>query len=417
MIEGKTNTKLAQSTIVISSRPEVASNLRDMFDKCVEVLGFGDDQINEYIQAKYGEDKSFSLYLDDHPHIKHTCYIPLHLAMLVYLKDSLLDNLPETETEMYEQFIIHTLIRDFCKAAASSCSRKSTLPTSLDNVDKLHSLEIESLLFHVANLSYNGIQKRRSIFKENEVELVLQHTRSSLLVVDKMLVLQPTTYSFPHLTIQEFLAAFYFNTYLNQMEQKRVLVEYFNQQRIWRYRDYVYLVFWKFCCGLKRNENQTTFLEFFNLLYQYNNRSGLPYHCAHEAQSVIASQQLINFTNGIAKHYCISYYDAASFGFVVVGAAQNLLEITFSFFGMFFSKYFLHKLCDATTVFSQLRRVNLGSIYPSNIECLLQKSPNLESLTLTGEYELQSVDAATLVLPHGTALLKIRRTFRRSQHW
>ena len=33
--------------------------------------------------------------------------------MLVYLKDSLVDSLPETETEMYEQFIIQTLNRDF----------------------------------------------------------------------------------------------------------------------------------------------------------------------------------------------------------------------------------------------------------------------------------------------------------------
>ena len=304
--EQRTNIKLPQSTVVISSRPEVASRVWDMFDKHVEVLGFGDDQINAYIQAKYGEDNSFSKYLNDHPHIKHTCYIPLHLAMLVYLMDPLVNNsnLHETETEIYEQFIIYTLIRDFCKAAASSCSRKNTLPTSLNNVDELNSSEIESLLFHIANLSYHGIQNRRSIFKEKEVDSVLQHTNSSLLVVDKMSVLQPATYSFPHLTIQEFLAAFYFNTYLNQTEQKRVLVEYSKQP--------IRHTFWKFCCGLKRNENQTTFLEFFNLLYHYNNVSGLvlkylsereryfyswvpeynisklPFHCAHEAQSLIA---------------------------------------------------------------------------------------------------------------------------------
>ena len=284
--------KLPQSTVVISSRPEVASRVWDMFDKHVEVLGFGDNQINEYNQAKYGEDKSFSLYLDGHPHIKHTCYIPLHLAMLVYLKDSLLDstNLPETETEIYEQFIIHTLNRDFCKDPTSSCSRENTLPTSLNNVDELISLEIVTLLFHISNLSYSGILDRRSIFTENEVESVIQHTNSSLLVVDRMNAHKPTTYSFPHLTIQEFLAAFYFNTYLNQLEQKRVLVEYSNQP--------IRHTFWRFCCGLKRNENQTTFHEFFDLLYHYNNVPGLilkalskkeisklPFYCAHEAQS------------------------------------------------------------------------------------------------------------------------------------
>ena len=72
----KPNIKLAQSTVVISSRSEVASQVWDLVNKRVEVLGFGDDQINEYIQAKYGEDKSLSLYLDDHPHIKHTLHSP-----------------------------------------------------------------------------------------------------------------------------------------------------------------------------------------------------------------------------------------------------------------------------------------------------------------------------------------------------
>ena len=386
--------KFAQSTVVISSRPKLTSQVWYSFNKHVEVLGFGDDQINEYIQAKYGEDKSFSKYLDDHPHIKHTCYIPLHLAMLVYLKDSLLDNLPETETEIYEQFIIHTIIRDFCKDPTSSCSCKNTFPTSLNNLN-----ESSSLLFHIAKLAYSGIQKRQAIF--TEVESVLQRTNTSLLVVDKMSVFQPTTYSFPHLTIQEFLAAFYFNTYLNQTEQKRVLLEYSNQP--------IRYVFWKFCCGLKRNENQTTFLEFFNLLYQYNNESELPYHCAHEAQSLTASQQLMNFTKGIAKHSLPTYYDTASFAFVAVSAAQNLQEI--DAYVVRFPKVLLHKLCDATTVYSQLRRVDLRQINPSNIGCLLQKSPNLESLWVHGAldwHKLQSEDAAALVLPpYGTTLLNI----------
>ena len=318
--------------------------------------------------------------------------------MLVYLKDSLLDNLPETETEMYEQFIVHRLIWDFCKND-TSCSSNNTLPTSLNNIDELNSPEIGSLLFHIANLSYTGIWKRQLSFNQTEVHSFLQYTSNSLLVVDKMNAHKPTTYSFPHLTIQEFLAAFYFNTYLNQTEQKRVLLEYFDQPR----QD----VFWKFCCGLKRNENQTTFLEFFNLLYQYNNRSGLPYHCAHEAQSLIASQQLMNFTGGIAELTFPSYYDAASFAFVAVSAAQNLREIRL--YG--YAQLFLHKLCNATTVYSQLGKIELEFIEPSNIGCLLQKSPSLESLSVHGLFwdKLQSEDAAALVLPpYGTTLLNIR---------
>ena len=394
--------KLPQSTVVISSRPEVASQVWDLFNKHVEVLGFGDDQIDEFIQAKYDQDKSFSSYMDDHPHIKHACYIPLHLAMLVYLKDYLLDStdLPETETEVYEQFIVHTLIRDFCKNPTSSCSRRNTLPTSLSNINK--SSEIETLVFHIAKLAYIGIRKRQSIF--TEVGPVLQHTNTSLVVVDKTSVLQPATYSFPHLTIQEFLAAFYFNTYLEQQEQMSVSVNYSYQQIVCG----VDWFFWRFCCGLKRKENQTTFLEFFNLLYQYNYWTTLPYHCAHEAQSRIASQKLINSTGGIAKLSLYSYYDAASLAFVAVSAAHYLREIMFY---ESFSSFFLHKLCDTITKYPQLRKVKLEWIDPSNIGCLLQHSSKLESLDASGFdwFKLQSEGAAALVLPsYGATLLNIR---------
>ena len=75
------------------------------------------------------------------------------------------------------------------------------------------------------------------------------------------------------------------------------------------------------------------------------------------------------------------------------------------------SKLALDKLCDATTNYSQLRKVELNMIGPSNIGCLLQKSPNLESLIVEGWdwNEFQSEDAAALVLPpYGTKLLNIR---------
>ena len=324
--------------------------------------------------------------------------------MLVYLKDSLLDSLPETETEMYEQCIFHTLIWDFCsKDPISSCSHKNALPISFNNINE--SSAIGSLLFYIAKLAYSGIQKGQSIFEGKEVEPVLQHTSSSLLVVDKMNVFQPTTYSFPHLTIQEFLAAFYFNTYLEQWVQKKVLIEYSNKP--------IRYVFWKFCCGLQRNENQT-FLEFFILLYQYNSGSKLPFYCAHEAQSLIASQQLINFTEGIAKFDDLfSHYDAASLAFVAVSAAQDLLEITAYKCGKY-TQPLLHKLCDAA-IYSQLRKIKLHSINPSNFGCLVQKSPNLESLSITGvagSYHwknLQSEEAAALILPlHVPKLLNFR---------
>ena len=151
-------------------------------------------------------------------------------------------------------------------------------------------------------------------------------------------------------------------------------------------------------------------------MYQYNPTSTiphqpLPYHCAHEAKSQIASRQLINFTGGIAELNLESYYDVASFAFVAVSAAENLLEMRISNWVRKNYQLLLHKLCDITTNYSQLRKVRLTRIGPSNIGCLLQKSPNLQSLHVSGLdwNKLQSEDAAALVLPpYGTKLLNIR---------
>ena len=75
-----------------------------------------------------------------------------------------------------------------------------------------------------------------------------------------------------------------------------------------------------------------------------------------------------------------------------------------------YTQFFVRRLCNATTNYSNLREVWLYEIYPSNVGCLLQKSPNLESLYVTGSLwtKLQSEDAAALVSPpYGATFLYI----------
>ena len=108
---------------------------------------------------------------------------------------------------------------------------------------------------------------------------------------------------------------------------------------------------------------KTTFLEFFILLYWYNWGSKLLYHCAQEAQSTIASQQHINFTVGIIPKVTtspnvLSYYNAASFAFVAVSAAECLLEISPTLWNRKYGQFFLHKLCDTAAIYSQLRKLS-----------------------------------------------------------
>ena len=73
-----------------------------------------------------------------------------------------------------------------------------------------------------------------------------------------------------------------------------------------------------------------------------------------------------------------------------------------------YSQFFLHKLCDAAAIYSQLRRVELFKFKLSSIGCLLRKSPNLESLRITDFLQIEN--DTTVILPHyGTTVLSIRR--------
>ena len=64
----------------------------------------------------------------------------------------------------------------------SSCSQKNTLPTSLNDISE--SSVNWKLTFSRSKFAYSGTQKNQSIF--TKVESILQHTTSSLLVIEKM---------------------------------------------------------------------------------------------------------------------------------------------------------------------------------------------------------------------------------------
>ncbi len=62
------------------------------------------------------------------------CYLPIHAAMVCYLFDCL-GGLPQTETEIYDQFTRHILLR--------SISRHSDDLMCLDSIESLPEQEKE----------------------------------------------------------------------------------------------------------------------------------------------------------------------------------------------------------------------------------------------------------------------------------
>ena len=132
---------LPECDLVITSRPSASLCLRDVADCRVEVLGFTEEDRLDYIQhaLKGSTDKieALQFYLQSNSTINALCYVPLNMTILLCLFEEVeclshstldLDNkedieLPNTQTEMYEKFILMTITR-FIKKSNKTFSGK-----------------------------------------------------------------------------------------------------------------------------------------------------------------------------------------------------------------------------------------------------------------------------------------------------
>ena len=80
---------LHQSTVLITSRPVSSGNLLHIADRRVEILGFTQHQIREYIEKALDGNSThiqkLVQHLEEHPVIEGYCYVPLHVAILVHI--------------------------------------------------------------------------------------------------------------------------------------------------------------------------------------------------------------------------------------------------------------------------------------------------------------------------------------------
>ena len=221
----------SQSIVILSSRPAATQRFRQRARVWIEVVGFMREQVYQYINCYFEEkkEKSSSLikHLEDHQNLMNLCYLPLHCAMLVHLYN--VDaTLPETETEFYRDFTLSLLIRGIRK--------HSNMPPNIESFDCLATSE--QIVFHkVCKLAFKATLDSRQVFKERELKDICFDNSSEdslgLVVVDRYFAKSGVdeTYTFLHLTLQEYLAAVFVSR-LSECEQIDAIDTHFFQQHI-----------------------------------------------------------------------------------------------------------------------------------------------------------------------------------------
>ena len=227
-------TELPNATILVTSRPSATAQLwkkwKERISKHVEITGFTEDNIMEYAASILGQQElsKFNTYISTAPSIKQMMYIPLHSGIVVELYRMCKDSdksLPTTKTALYTQ-LVHTIL-------ARHLTKHPTYKYDEIDIDDFTDLpdDICPLFRDITELAYENVTRQQLIIKDEDKPI--QHLDLMHEVVQQLPNKHKSqhTYTFLHLSIQEYLGA----VYMSQMEtstQERLMESMFSKQHL-----------------------------------------------------------------------------------------------------------------------------------------------------------------------------------------
>ncbi|KAL5516560.1 hypothetical protein EMCRGX_G001928 [Ephydatia muelleri] len=291
--------ELTCSTIVVTSRPNASVELRKTVHVRGEVLGFLTKQIDEYIVKSYPDSSTkveeLQTYLHSHPNIKHMCYVPFNLVMIIFIFNKCHKKttpLPETETDVYRQFTIMSLIRYF---------RKENRKIELRDLETLPNPEI-SMFQIISKLAYTTVIASKTSITQEELRPMCEESSIASLANLGILVVDENeeecgashVLTFVHLTHQEFLAAYYASR-LPSGEQLKAISEDIVQPHMG--------VVLKFFCGITKLQNPDHWAAIMDILLTNKDDRKMPVtlralHCVFESQNGQRCRELFSKADG-----------------------------------------------------------------------------------------------------------------------
>ena len=211
---------LPQAVIVLTTRPSAIGSLQDdWITRRIEILGFNEKQMDEYINRSFSNDydnlstsdgESFKKELKRVPNLMTLAFIPLSLCILVHVFKFHQHQLPSTLTEVYMNFLLITFQRHKERTTGDKRPLRSLkkLPTGLLKV-----------LMALQQLAYDSLLREQLTFSDEEISDVLFDSEDipwnfdgmGLFEVHQLELLTGVSrsFNFLHKTVQELLAALY----------------------------------------------------------------------------------------------------------------------------------------------------------------------------------------------------------------
>ena len=210
------STLLPSASVIVTSRPVATATLPDAFkdhiQQHIEIVGFTKRDIDKYIKCKFSNNsdllQSFKEYMSSHQFILTLMYVPLHCAIVTdlyqtYWRKGKRDFAPKTITQLYTCFL-HSLLERYLDDHSVYGSQQLCIETLSDLPQ-----DVYDDLMKLAQLAAKGIEEKEYVFDD-----LTCNTLGLMQSVDdnESHKSKSTSYSFLHLTLQEYLAALYWST-------------------------------------------------------------------------------------------------------------------------------------------------------------------------------------------------------------
>ncbi len=318
---------LVNAMIILTSRPAAASASSDIknnsFQK-IEVFGFSKIQIKEYIhhfpfspssESIKGHTEKLYRFLESRPGVLDLCYLPVNCAIICFIYGTDPGNLPDTQTQIYALFTRLIILRQL---ASYNISMR------LSSLDDLKGETAESFK-KICSLAFDMVLDNKQVVTRGPASS--DEARSlGLITTDVTADLSGVTnsYSFLHLTLQEFLAAYH----LSKLDHKQQL------SLIEKHSGSLHLQnMWKFYFGLKSFDY---WLEKAKKLL-FNQPHLFICQCLYETKQAGMTSGLVPSTD-MTFSQTLSNYDISAIAHVVsmaaqVGSATHIKRLAFFHWG------------------------------------------------------------------------------------
>ena len=276
--------QLDQCSVIVTSRSYASSSLLKMatLSRHVQVIGFSEEEIStviiqtlqkdtklaqELIDKKREDDENYKPFtttqsskdsqlavklindLKVRSDVQSLCYIPLVCSMviLVYCKEG--GHLPTTLTQLYENFILQTIRRH-----VEIKLRHGIDPYDIHSLSSLPS-QLAKPLQQMCQIAYTNLANTRMTFSSHQLQSLSEAVKEDYLgLMTTFTEYDEKKYQFLHLSIQEFLAAWWIAKHEKKTEE--VFKDHFDDDH--------FRMCLRFVAGLTHLEHES-YQQYFNI--------------------------------------------------------------------------------------------------------------------------------------------------------